>query len=333
MSVRARLWAGVSLLALGLASLGAARAAAVELEGTWHVLVHYKDAAAPNPDEERWEDRIWVFQREGDGLRWTDYPIVVFDDEGGRFERAGTNRAARVLEYWEPSAGQLAELVQGPKVNARGSQTKRLRSAVDGWVSTSAAAPQSATVITFTASWSIEQAASLPLFQLEDALGSAMTDSLEGATVYRTERVEEEGNVLRGSFDRDGTRRGTFRLLRTAPVRGLGTKEEQEERIAGKRQQMFVDQFFGGDAALGLGGVSPDFARKAREGTLSESERSELRRQIQASLETQLQDRGVSPSQVQPQIQSLTGKIEKLVLEGKSQTEIERLYRDGRLRP
>ena len=327
MSIRALLAAGACFLALGLGAR-AACAASVELEGTWHVLVHFKDSAATNVDEERWEDRIWVFAREGGELRWTDYPIVVFDDESGRFEGR-----SRVLEYWEPSAGQLEQLAQGPKVNARGSRSKRLRANGAGWASKAGAAPQSATTITFSASWTIENAASLPLFRLEDALGSAMTDSLEGATVYATERVEEDGRVLRGSFDRDGTRTGTFRLLRTAPVRGLGTTEEQEQRIAGKRQQMFVDQFFGGDAELALGGVSPDFARRAREGALSESERSELRGQIQASLETQLQDRGLSPSQVQPQIQSLTRQIEKLVLEGKEPAEIERLYRDGKLRP
>jgi hypothetical protein len=323
--------AGAVLVVLGLAP--AARASGLELEGTWHVLVHFKDSASTNPDEERWEDRVWVLTREGEELRWADYPIVVFDDESGRFERAGTNRAARVLEYWEPNPAQLAELELGPKVNARGSRTKRLRTSGDGWRSTASPAPQSASVITFTANWSIENAGSLPLFQLEDALGSAMTDSLEGATVYETERVEEEGRVLRGRFDRDGTRRGTFRLLRTAPIRGLGTQQEQEERIARKGQQMFVDQFFGGDAGLALGGVSPDIARRAREGQLTESERSELRSQIQASLEAQLQDRGLSPSQVQPQIQSLTRQIEKLVLEGKSPSEIERLYRDGKLRP
>ncbi len=331
MSIRAGLAAGACLLALGGA--GDARAAAVELEGTWHVLVHFKDSAATNPDEERWEDRVWVFAREGDGLRWSDYPIVVLDDEEGRFERSSTNRASRVLAYWEPSPGQLADLASGPRVNARGSRVKLLRASGSGWASKAGAAPQSATTITFSASWIIENAASLPLFRLEDALGSAMTDSLEGATVYATERVEEDGRVLRGRFDRDGTRTGSFRLLRTAPVRGLGTTEEQEERIAGKRQQMFVDQFFGGDAGLALGGVSPDFARRAREGELSESERSELRSQIQASLEAGLQDRGLSPSQLQPQVQSLTRQIEKLVLEGKEPAEIERLYRDGKLRP
>jgi hypothetical protein len=333
MASRVGLAGAVAFLLLGLVGSGPARAAGVELEGTWHVLVHFKDSAAKNAEEERWEDRVWVFTREGEGLRWSDYPIVVLDDEEGRFERSSTNRASRVLDYWEPNAGQLAELAAGPKVNARGSRAKLLRASGSGWASKAGAAPQSATTITFSASWTIEDAATLPVFRLEDALGSAMTDSLEGATVYATERVEEDGRVLRGRFDRDGTRTGTFRLLRTAPVRGLGTTEEQEQRIAGKRQQMFVDQYFGGDAGLALGGVSPDFARRAREGELSESERSELRGQIQASLEAQLQDRGLSPSQAEPQIQSLTRQIEKLVLEGKEPAEIERLYRDGKLRP
>jgi len=246
MSMRGWLARLVLLLALGFPPAGDARAAGVELEGTWHVLVHYKDSAATNPEEERWEDRVWVFARDGAGLRWTDYPIVVFDDESGRFEGR-----SRVLAYWEPSAGQLEELAQGPKVNGRGSRSKRLRATGSGWGSSPAAAPQSASVITFTADWSIENEASLPLFQLEDALGSAMTDSLEGATRYETERVEEGGRVLRGSYDRDGTRRGTFRMLRTPPSRGLGTQEEQRARVEEKRHRMERDALLAASGADG----------------------------------------------------------------------------------
>ena len=49
--------------------------------GAWHVLVHYEDAASSGAERERWDDRAWVFEREGDRLRWTEYPVVVFDDE------------------------------------------------------------------------------------------------------------------------------------------------------------------------------------------------------------------------------------------------------------
>jgi hypothetical protein len=246
MSIRASLAAGASLLALAIGGAQDARAEAVELEGTWHVLVHFRDSAATNAEEERWEDRVWVFAREGGELRWTDYPIVVFDDESGRFEGR-----SRVLEYWEPSAGQLEQLAQGPKVNARGSRSKRLRAHGDGWASAGGPTSQSATVITFTADWSVENLSSLPVFRLEDALGSAMTDSLEGATIYQTELVEEGGRVLRGRFERDGTRRGTFRMLRTPPSRGLGTQAEQRARVEEKRHRMERDALL---AASGAGG-------------------------------------------------------------------------------
>ena len=72
-------------LFVGLAP--AAASAELDLEGTWHVLVHYRDAKTANADTERWEDRLWVFEAAGDRLRWTEFPIVVFDDESGRFER------------------------------------------------------------------------------------------------------------------------------------------------------------------------------------------------------------------------------------------------------
>ncbi|MFB3117746.1 MAG: hypothetical protein ACE1ZP_03180, partial [Myxococcota bacterium] len=35
------------------------------LLGAWHVLVHYKDATSSDADRERWDDRAWVFEREG----------------------------------------------------------------------------------------------------------------------------------------------------------------------------------------------------------------------------------------------------------------------------
>ena len=95
-----------------LAAAPAARAADLpdRLAGTWHVLVHYKDANATHPDEQRWDDRVWVFEKTGDRLKWTEYPIAVFADESGRFERRSTGQLARVLGYWEPSEAQLAEI-------------------------------------------------------------------------------------------------------------------------------------------------------------------------------------------------------------------------------
>ena len=121
----ARLWIGV--LALLFAATGAAPTAAVDLIGSWHVLIHYKDAVTEHPERERWEDRIWVFQREESRLRWIDYPIVVFEEQSGRFEQLGSNRASRVLHFWEPNAVQLTQIRAGLEINPRGSRNKTLR--------------------------------------------------------------------------------------------------------------------------------------------------------------------------------------------------------------
>jgi hypothetical protein len=69
----------------------------VDLNGTWHVLVHYKDDSSPNPDRLRWDDRLWAFEPSGSRVRWMEWPIVVFSDDTGRFERRGTGQYARVL--------------------------------------------------------------------------------------------------------------------------------------------------------------------------------------------------------------------------------------------
>ena len=62
----------------------------VDLNGTWHVLVHYKDDASTNPDRPRWDDRLWSFEPSGGRVRWMEWPIIVFNDDTGRFERRGT---------------------------------------------------------------------------------------------------------------------------------------------------------------------------------------------------------------------------------------------------
>jgi murein DD-endopeptidase MepM/ murein hydrolase activator NlpD len=234
----------------GLAALLllAGPAGAVDLAGTWHVLVHYQDSATGNPEAKRWEDRVWVIEREAGGLRWTEYPIVVLNDDTGRFEARRGTRRARSLEFWEPSPTQLAELQEGPRVNERGSVSKRLAgSDATGWKSGDGSAPASASVITFSASWSIENPGGLPVFSQEDSMGSAMTDSLEGRTAYTTESIEEGGNLLRGRYDRDGTRSGSFRLLRVAAIRDLGTEEEQRERIRKREEQNFREALTASD--------------------------------------------------------------------------------------
>jgi hypothetical protein len=114
-------WAHVAR-ALACAALVFAAAPApaepVDLTGTWYVLVHYTDDNAPNPDEERWEDKVWVFAQAGRRLSWTEYPIVVFDDETGRFERRQTGQYARIL-LLGAVARAAADIADGLQVNSR----------------------------------------------------------------------------------------------------------------------------------------------------------------------------------------------------------------------
>jgi len=230
----------LAALAAACAALAAAGpAAAVDLVGTWHVLVHYKDRTAPNPDAERWEDRVWVFEREGDRLRWVDYPIVVFSDESGRFERLGTNRAARRLVYWTPSPEQQAELARGPKVNSRGSKSKSLRAAGDGWESTTSQ-QRSASYLTYEERWTVD-AKERPVFTRTDVLGGALAEDAEGRTRWETQQVENGGAVLRGRYDRDGTREGTFVMTRVGAVQKLEPTSEEAQRA--RMREQFMDQF------------------------------------------------------------------------------------------
>jgi hypothetical protein len=328
---------GSRLLAPGLAILGLAlpaRSAEVDLSGTWHVLTHYKDSAAANADAERWEDRVWVFASDGNGLRWTEYPIVFFEDQSGRFEHSGGNRAARVVHFWEPNPAQLAELDAGPRVNSRGSRSKKLRgSDTDGWRSSARSTAASASVITFTAHWSIEGLPAAPLFRQDDVLGSGLSEAMEGRTEYRTEVVEESGDVLRGRYQRDGTRIGSFQMRRTPGVRGLGTEEEQRARVAAKSRQRFLDLYGGGLVLIDADALSPEMVRRAQAGELPQEDRQELQRQIRSSIEEQVRLQGSNPNELRPQIETLSRRVEALLLEGTSIEEIQRMLAEGRLRP
>jgi len=223
-------------LTLLLLAPGAARAE-IDLVGTWHVLVHYTDDNTGDPDQLRWDDRIWVFEKEGGRLRWTEYPIVVFSDETGRFERRSTGQYARVLGAWEPSEAQLGNIEVGLKINTRGSKQKSLRgSDEEGWHTRSRARPASASIITYQENWSIEGLAGLPVFIQEDVMGSGRSETMEGVARYETSAVEEAGDVLVGRYERDGSRHGSFRMRRSGEVGTLEAKSQSEIQAQGFRR-------------------------------------------------------------------------------------------------
>ncbi|HXK23483.1 MAG TPA: hypothetical protein VMS55_12485 [Myxococcota bacterium] len=264
-------------LAALLVFAAAAPTRAVELVGTWYVLVHYKDDHSENPDAERWDDRVWVFEKDGNRLRWTEYPIAVFEDESGRFERRDTGQYARILHYWEPSEAQLADIKDGLQVNTRGTKTKTLRgSDAQGWSSGRRAGAASASVVTYEEVWSIDDPEKLPVFKRSDFMGSGRSDTLEGTTEYATQKIE--GGVLSGSFERDGSRHGDFRMMpsgQIGDVKGAGTQDELQKKMIQREADRviqhgggvpgeWVDSREGADGVEGLreAGVVPALPRK-----------------------------------------------------------------------
>ena len=284
----------VAALVLG-APRGAQALEAKDLIGTWHVLAHYTDSASDHPDRHRWVDRVWKFEWEGDQLKWTDYPIVVFQDETGRFERLGTNRQSRILDYWEPNEAQLADIADGLEVNPRGSKSKSLKSVGGGdWSSAARARPQSMNFISYVETWSIRGlAAGHPVFERADSLTSGMTESLEGVTRYTTESVGD--GMLRGRYERDGSQTGTFEMRPSQPAEWVkGSGKTQSERF----REMAMSQY----AASG----DP-----------------EVEKQVHAVLESSLAESGINlPSE---KLDELSKQIVSLYAQGKSPQEVQQI--------
>jgi hypothetical protein len=242
-------------LALALALLlgsAAPSARAVELEGYWYVLVHYQDAETNKPDQWRWDDRVWRFEKKGDRLEWGEWPIVVLDDETGRFEAVRGGRATRVLGKWEPSAAQLGDIRDGLQVNSRGMKSKTLRSEAGGtaWSSGEGPAADSALVVTYSETWKIAGLPAAPVFSRDDSMGSGVTESMSGRTVYTTENVGPNADEIRGRFERDGTRSGTFRMIRSGATEALkGAARDQREL----QQKRFREAMTGNTEELRIG--------------------------------------------------------------------------------
>jgi hypothetical protein len=308
---------------------------AQELVGTWHVLTHFKDSATPNPDTERWEDRIWVLKMEGDRLAWSEYPIVVFDDESGRFEQFD-GRNSRVLAYWEPSPGQQAEIAAGLQINPRGARNKTLRgSDAKGWTSAkkSGSGYSSARFITYEETWSIEGLPDAPVFTRIDSMGSASTDSFDGQTVYTTTAIAADGHELSGTFNRDDARIGTFRMVRSGATRALkssgGAQARGVEAVLGKDMAEIVR------AAEEGRDLTPEQLQKLNaSGEFSDDDRRALGQAIAEGIADGMKDAGLDPKKHRLEIRSLTEKVLVLYLdEGVPMAEIEGMIADGTLAP
>lgn len=326
-----RAWLGAAALAGGALLAAAPASAAVDLDGTWYVLVHYQDAESNKPEAWRWDDRVWRFRRDGGRIELTEWSIVVFQDEAGRFEALGGSRAARVVGAWEPSPGQLEDIRNGLAVNsARGVKTKTLRAGEGGvWASSGSTLAAGASVLTYSEEWTIEDPAGLPVITRADSLGGASAESMEGRTEYRTEQVALDGSELSGRFERDGVRTGRFRMIHSVDPSAVGSRDQSE-----RQRKVMLER------ALQQGMVSQEevaatFAAQVQLGEgAGTGDRTQVRRQIRDSIEAAIRAQGEDPRALAPQVERLTGRIERLLLdEGKSVAEVQRQLETGQLQP
>ncbi|MCZ6463227.1 MAG: hypothetical protein O7A09_02730 [Proteobacteria bacterium] len=193
--------------------------------GTWHVLLHYRDMSSVDPDRWRWEDRVWQFHGEGDRLVWTEYLLVNFVDNEGRFSNLGTNMAARILGAWEPNGRQRKQIESGLDVTARAVRAKRLEwlpGEVGSWTSDRGAAALSKATSgsLYLSAWSIEGDLARPRFRQSDDLWQAGQREAVGATRYDSLAFDKGRRELRGKYERDGERFGRFRMVPTSVAVG-----------------------------------------------------------------------------------------------------------------
>jgi hypothetical protein len=215
----------VSAAAESAESAASIGVAGITLDGAWYLTIHYRDEASADPDADRWDDRLWLFEKRGSRMHWTEYPIVVFENREGRFESTDEQRTMRTLQFWAPNEEQLAQIDRGLSVNPRGARSKGLRGSVHkGYRSAGGLRSESASVIGYAESWSVEGLPEAPVFTQAVSMGSTRTEDLTGRTRYRATSVSSNGREVRGSFERDGTRHGSFVLRRAGEPVLLGAR-------------------------------------------------------------------------------------------------------------
>ena len=320
-----------ALLAAALAAAAAEPTRALELEGAWHVLIHFRDRDSPRPDRVLWEDRLWVFERDGERLVWRDHPIVIFEDDAGRFERSrATGDRFRAEVPWSPGPEQEAEIRAGLRVNPRGARRKRLAPdpGADGWASPGGARPESASSVTYVERARVTGLSGLPVFEWTAVLDSARAEALEGVTRFETREVRDGGRLLVGRYRRDGHLEGTFWLRRAGAPRGArGADRAREDRFEARFFGQLADALLSDprlEAVLDEGAGSPG----------GPGAREEVAARIREVLEAELDARGGAPYRYRGQLEAIARELARLlVVERRPLDEVARRLRAGEVAP
>lgn len=289
------------------------------------MLIHYRDHGDAEADLAQWDERVWVFEREGERLRWSEYPIVVFSNGAGRFHRQG-DALVRELGHWEPNEGQRREIAAGLRTNPREKRDRVLRPTAEGWSSATDRGYDSARFVTWSSVWEVDLSDPSPRFVMRDALGSSAAQAIQGQTVYAAEGPPDDGG-LAGRFERDATRRGRFQMMRTgSPERFEAPRPREPEK------EEVYDRFYTElGRQLRTRRVLPDVAAaEDRTPAGREAFQDRVREEVEALYQAQ----GNDPRPHAPQVEKLTVGITGLYLDaGLSREEIALRIIEGQLRP
>jgi hypothetical protein len=209
-----------------------------DLLGTWYLVVHYTEATDATPASDaagvgrQWEDKVWTFEYRGSRLLWTEYPVVVFEDDRGRNEFLASGRSMRSSGSWQPSATQLAEIARGLSVNPLAVRSKSLRGdPARGFRSIGSLNTTSASVIGYSETWEIADLVSEPVFRRIDQMSSGRSLPLAGKTEYLCSASTAAGarDRLVGSFSRDGVQTGSFVMIRSGSIAFADPEVERDK--------------------------------------------------------------------------------------------------------
>ena len=205
----------ITLLAAAVLMLAAPVATAdmteLDLSGNWYVIVDYKDAKSTDKSITKFRDFVWTVKQGQKRIEWRTYPYVLFDED-----TEGIRRHAQMEHlHWEPTERLWGKIREKVEVGSRAATRKTLIGSVAEGFSSESPETAGLNTLSFTRDWKVKFSAKTVRIQIVDSLsGGVGLESMDEATVFALQRTEGPDEI-RGTW-REGSKRGTFRMVRSA---------------------------------------------------------------------------------------------------------------------
>jgi hypothetical protein len=166
------------------------------------------------------------------------------------------------------------------------------------------------------------------VFSRADSMGGGSAEELAGHTEYRSETAAAGGDELRGSFERDGTRIGNFRMIRSGDVSDVGSHSQSDRQ----RKVMMENAMRSG--LVDSQEVHAAIARQIQLVADPSQGREQVHAAVRKSVEDAYRKQDADPRNFSPQVESLTSKIEAQLLDqGKSVAAVQQMLAEGEIAP